>query len=45
MVLLHYWTLGGLPVNPVTGVGWVMAAIWLAYFVAAALYFEEPSKA
>lgn len=42
--LLPYMQVAGLPLNPVTAVGWVMAGLWAAFFVATALAFEEPPK-
>lgn len=36
--------LAGLPVNPVTAIGWVMAACWTAFFVATAFWFPEPPR-
>lgn len=39
---LSYRYIFGLPVNPITTIGWIMALFWLLFFFATVLYFEEP---
>lgn len=34
--------LAGIPVNPITAVGLVMALLWLAFLAAAAIWFKDP---
>lgn len=34
--------LAGIPVNPITAVGFVMALLWLAFLAAAAVWFTDP---
>jgi hypothetical protein len=39
---LSYRYLLGLPVNPITTIGLIMALLWLIFFFATAVFFEEP---
>lgn len=34
--------MAGLPVNAITSIGWAMAAAWLAFLLATAMWFPEP---
>lgn len=47
MMLRDYgdtWRIAGLTVNVITVEGWLMVAVWLAFFVVAVLFFDEPLR-